>query len=290
MRSVPLAILVAVVSLSAAPAQSQESLPAVDGVGGKLSIGGATADGNTSAGAEGAITLPLGHRYGLQLDLGAGRMETPHDGHSGYQATGAHLFWRDPSKGMIGIEAGYAHLDAYGGIDTYSAGVAAERYWDRLTLAGVMGMTDGGHGTVSSAQGRYSYDVDREFVAGPRLTWYPDDNLALSASGSVAGGDVAAGLGAEFALATESSYQPSLFARAVLSEGGEIYALAGINIYFGQGSKSLIRRHREDDPPIGNLGSHGHLGGIAFAVHAIQKFKKHKDNPTLPPVGTPIGR
>lgn len=279
MRSALLALLAAAVSLGTAPARSQDSLPAVDGISSKLSIGGATADGDTSTGVEGALTFPLGHRFGMQLDLGAGRMETPYEGHSGYHGGGAHLFWRDPSKGMIGIEAGYARLDAYGGVETYSAGVEAEHYWDRFTLTGVMGMVDGSHATVSTSRGRFRHDVDREFVAGPRITWYPDDNLALSASGSVSGGDVAAGLGVEYALATESRYQPSLFARAVLNEGGDVYALAGVTIYFGQRAKPLIRRHREDDPPIAHIRALGHLAGIAFTLGAIHKFRQHRDDP-----------
>ncbi len=31
-----------------------------------------------------------------------------------------------------------------------------------------------------------------------------------------------------------------------------------------------------------------YLGGLAFSVGAIMKFKQHKDNPTQVPVGTPI--
>lgn len=281
MRSVLFTILTTAVLVCAAPARSQDELPAVDGLSGKLRLSGATVDGDNSTGVEGAITFPLTHRFGMQLDLGAGRLETPYDGYAAYQGAGAHLFWRDPSKGMIGIETSYAHLNAYDGVHTYSAGVEAERYWDRFTLAGVMGVTGGSDTTVSNSQGRFRYDIKTEFVAGSRLTWYPYDNVALSASGAVAGDKVGAGLGAEFALASAHSYQPSLFVRAVMSEGGDVYALAGVNIYFGQRSKSLIRRHREDDPPIANLSSQGHLSGLAFTLHAIEKFKKHKDNPTI---------
>ena len=281
MRSVLFALLTAAVSLGAAPARSQDSLPAVDGLSGKLRLSGATDDGNTSAGVEGAITFPLAHRFGMQLDLGAGRMEVPDEGNSDYQGVGAHVFWRDPSKGMIGIETSYAHLDAYGGAHTYAAGVEAERYWDRFTLAGVMGVTGGSDTTVTNSEGRFRYDIKTEFVAGPRVTWYPYDNVALSASGAVAGDEVAAALGVEFAFASQHSYQPSLFARAVVGEGGEVYALAGVNIYFGQRSKSLIRRHREDDPPMANLGSHGYLAGLGFTLPGLRKFKQHKDNPTV---------
>lgn len=31
-----------------------------------------------------------------------------------------------------------------------------------------------------------------------------------------------------------------------------------------------------------------YIGGIAFAIGAIMKFKQHKDNPTQIPIGTPI--
>ena len=31
-----------------------------------------------------------------------------------------------------------------------------------------------------------------------------------------------------------------------------------------------------------------YLGGLAFAIGAIMKFKQHKDNPTQVPIGTPI--
>jgi len=31
-----------------------------------------------------------------------------------------------------------------------------------------------------------------------------------------------------------------------------------------------------------------YIGGLAFAVGAIMKFKQHKDNPTQVPIGTPI--
>lgn len=31
-----------------------------------------------------------------------------------------------------------------------------------------------------------------------------------------------------------------------------------------------------------------YLGGLAFAIGSIMKFKQHKDNPTQVPIGTPI--
>jgi hypothetical protein len=116
-------------------------------------------------------------------------------------------------------------------------------------------------------------------VAGASLTWYPDDNLALTASGAVSGGHVVAGIGVEWALTSTSSAQPSLFARAALHQGGDVTALAGLSIYFGGQPKPLIRRHREDDPTIGNVMGAGIKGGIGFTIGAICKFRAHGDDP-----------
>jgi hypothetical protein len=62
------------------------------------------------------------------------------------------------------------------------------------------------------------------------------------------------------------------------------YALAGVSIYFDGKSKSLIRRHCEDDPPIANVMT---LEDLGSTLGAIMKFKQHNDNPTQQPNGTP---
>jgi hypothetical protein len=286
MRTATFSTLAATVLLVAVPAHSQEALPAVDGPSGKLTLSGGGGNGNPWGGLEGAMTFPLANRFGMQLDLAGGSVNGPREDRSAFYGAGAHVFWRDPSKGMVGIEAGGARLDALGGLNLYSAGVEAERYFGSVTLGGVMGLVDGSHATRSTSQGEYRYGLKRQFVAGPYVTWYPNDNLALSASGAIAGDNAVAGLGVEFAPATDSAYQPSFFVRGYLGEGGRAAALAGVTFYFGGRAKSLIRRQREDDPPIGNLASLGTKGGIGMALGAIWKFKKHKDNPTqIPPTG-----
>jgi hypothetical protein len=40
----------------------------------------------------------------------------------------------------------------------------------------------------------------------------------------------------------------SLFAEALFAEGGSNAMLAGLRVYFGQHDKTLIDRHRQDDP------------------------------------------
>jgi len=231
--------------------------------------------GNNWTGLEGAVTMPLGQRFGLQLDGAAGRLDGSLE-KSAFYGTGAHLFWRDPSTGMIGIEAGFTHLNALGGINTYSLGLEAERYWNSITLGGLIGLTDASGETYVSSLGQ---GLSTQFVAGASLTWYPDDNLAVTASGAVLGGEMVAGIGVEWAPVSASTTQPSLFARAALHEGGDVTALAGLSIYFGGKPKPLIRRHREDDPTIGNVMGGGIKAGIGFTIGAICKFRQHGDNP-----------
>jgi len=50
----------------------------------------------------------------------------------------------------------------------------------------------------------------------------------------------------------------SLFVRGSLSEYGDGVVFGGLRFYFGQRDKTLMRRHREDDPAVafttGNIG------------------------------------
>ncbi|MBN9471239.1 MAG: hypothetical protein J0J10_20935 [Bosea sp.] len=271
----PFHALLTMALLVASPAAAQQTLPAVDGLSGKVMFIHGGTGGDNWTGLEGAVTLPLGQRFGLQLDGAAGGLDGSL-GKSAFYGTGAHLFWRDPSTGMVGVEAGYARLDAGGGINTYSLGIEAERYWNSITLAGLVGLTDASGATYATA---LRHDLGTHFVAGASFTWYPDDNLALTASGAVSGGHVVAGLGIEWALTSTRSAQPSLFARAALHQGGDVTALAGLSIYFGGQPKPLIRRHREDDPTIGNVMGAGIKGGIGFTIGAICKFRAHGDDP-----------
>ncbi len=62
--------------LATSPAVAQQTLPAVDGPSGKLMFIHGGANGNNWTGLEGAVTLPLGHRFGLQLDRAPGGLDT----------------------------------------------------------------------------------------------------------------------------------------------------------------------------------------------------------------------
>ena len=231
----PARLLLALAALLVAPAAlAQESLPAVSGVNGKMSVeGGVTGGDGQSSGigvVQGSVAAPLAHALGVQLDgLASTSYDTPIFGST------AHLFWRDPAIGLLGPVASIAGGDGYR-LGWY--GAEAELY------AGIFsfGAWGGYHEAVDNELG---LRVASAFYGGSAKV-YPTPDLALSL-----------GVTSSFQKATLTAsleYQPDLFARhnvAFFVNGDaadDSYTVtAGIRLYFGA-DKTLIRRHREDDP------------------------------------------
>src|SRR5690606_33472737 len=59
-----------------------------------------------------------------------------------------------------------------------------------------------------------------------------------------------AAAGTEFAVPLRGGVGMSLFAEGRYGEDDKVSAWGGLRFYFGEPGKPLIRRHREDDPPI----------------------------------------
>ncbi len=223
-----------VAGLSAVEVSNGRADPAVSGTNGKLSvIGGGVSDPDSVdedsglAGLEGSLTLPLGTTLGVQIDGALASI----DG-DGFGQTGAHVFWRDPSKGLLGLYGGYAHLDRAGGQDLGRIGAEAQLFLDRLTL--------------DSALGYRFLDVDDEAFGRARVQYYPTDNLMLS-GGLEYEGDAFAAVGAEYQLASHGGYAMSLFAQGRVNDEETYGAFGGLRIYFGE-DMNLIDRHRRQDP------------------------------------------
>ncbi|MBV9330629.1 MAG: hypothetical protein JOZ55_03650, partial [Alphaproteobacteria bacterium] len=173
--------------------------------------------------AGGDVTLPLGHDFGIQADAGGGT-------HS-YWGFGGHLFWRDPSWGLLGAVVSdesmeNTRLTRYAG--------EAELYLDAITLAGRVGYQDGDvrHGMFGRA------DVDF-FIT-------PSFELRGGFEGSPGIGMARAGL--EFQPAPDALAGLSLFADA--SFGGATNIMTGIKFHFGAPAMSLIDRQRHEDPEL----------------------------------------
>jgi len=85
-------------STAAAPAMAAG--PAVSETNAKLSAAGGSVDGDGTGLVTGSVSTGLGQSYGLQLDAAYGNISG-----DDLFAGGAHLFWRDPSVGLLGLIA-----------------------------------------------------------------------------------------------------------------------------------------------------------------------------------------
>lgn len=238
-------LLAGVVSLSAQSHELRDG-PAVSGLNGKLSIQGGTFDYNGAGLALGSLTLPLGHTFGLQFDGAVAKI----DGDV-LRGGGVHLFHRDPARYLIGAYASYHKWDEQ---DIWRVAAETELYLGQFSFEGLAGIenTDGRLRLRRPVDARGDLLVqdfdDGHFFAIADFAFYIHDDLRLSAGyryvdetslGAVEGEWLFAGLGAPV----------SAYAQGIFGDGDHERIMGGVKIYFGADrSKSLLRRHREDDP------------------------------------------
>ncbi len=227
------------------------TLPAVSAINGKIQLGGGYADYNGGAGDEimygaASLSMPMGDMFGIQADLAVKDV-------LGETAVGGnvHVFMRDPNSHLIGVLAGYG--DA-GNANAYWAGGEAEFYMDSVSLelaAGYMNV-DPQFGSSSD-----------ELFAFADVAFYPVDNLRLTLGGSSVAGFESGHASLEYML---DAMPVSLNVQAEVGEDSFAAVTAGVSFYFGgdDASKSLKRRHREDDPRNRVLDIFG-AGAAAFA-------------------------
>lgn len=211
------------------PAQAE---PAVSGINAKVTAfgGGGDIAGNGDRGTGGiaaSVTAPLMLNLGLQVDGAFARL-----GGDNFYDTGAHLFWRDPTIGLLGVYAGFAHIDGFGGQDFGRVGAEAHRFLGNLTLEGTLGARFG--------------DVANRAYGSAKIQYYPIDNLMFSGGYEYEGRNFGT-LGAEYQLTSRNGMGLSLFADSQISNRDNFLVLGGLRIFFG-GDDSLISRHRRQDP------------------------------------------
>jgi hypothetical protein len=200
----------------------------------------------------GSFTMPLGQSFGLQLDGGIGWVDS-----NFYGGGGAHAFWRSPTAGLLGIWTQASTLDhAY----LARVGGRGELYLSGLTFGGYAGYQWGNRGD--------SVQVNHGVIAGIDAIGYPTENFAIKGAVGWDAGKWYGRGGLEFQPAFTNMRGLSFFADAGGGQNRQLFALGGVRFYFGP-DKSLMRRHREDDPPplpITELpqyrrNGHGHVGG-----------------------------
>jgi hypothetical protein len=200
------------------------SLPAVSAINGKAAIFGGTIDGLHAFGLAGSLSLPINRQLGLQGDILIGSA-----GGANFQGAAGHLFWRDPTQALLGVYASWVDWSPIGA-EVTKFGIEGEWYSGPISFEGLLAMQGGTYTGMA---------------ANATVAFYLHQNLRLDASiRHLEGVGTFAGLGAEW---QHDSTGLALFANANWGDSNYESFIAGVKFYAGP-SKSLIRRHREDDP------------------------------------------
>ncbi len=211
------------------------STAAVSAINGKVEFGGGFADDSDHS-SDGvfyggaSLSVPLGNMLGLQADIAA--KDTFNDTAVGGNV---HLFMRDPNSHLIGVIAGYG--DA-GKANAAWAGGEAEFYLGNISLE-----ASAGYLNVDPNNGR---NRDKVFAFGD-VAYYPVENFRLALGASSVAGFESGHATAEYLL---DALPVSFKVKGEVGENSFAAVTAGVSFYFGGDSstKSLMRRHREDDP------------------------------------------
>ena len=207
-------------------------LPAVSGVNGKVELGAGWAGidplNNTAVFQGGAsISVPLGERFGLQFDVAD--VNKFNDNLFGGNL---HLFIRNPDSYLFGAVGGFAHAT---NANISYVGPEAELYLNNVSIEALGGYM---HLDVAGVQ-------SEKFFAIGDLALYATDDLRFEVGAATVADFKSAHVGAELQL---QDTPLSLTANARIGDDNFKEATVGLKFYFGGENKSLIRRHREDDP------------------------------------------
>lgn len=222
--------------LSPEPIAQQDVPLAVSAVNGKLELDLGSLNATGAFRAAGSLSIPVGDRFGIQGDL----MVTT-SGATGTVFAGAiHAFTRDPSSYLLGVTAAAVVAP---GATLAGVGVEGELYLDRVSLEGWAGLAGVHYNSPPPG------DATGLFAFGD-IAYYPTDDWRLVAGGSYVLGQSALHVGTEYLLRDQVSMPLSISADARISGSGNYVATIGLKGYFGgnDDNKSLIDRHRQDDP------------------------------------------
>tara|TARA_R110000824_G_scaffold390760_5_gene587629 strand:- start:2628 stop:3497 length:870 start_codon:yes stop_codon:yes gene_type:complete len=229
--------------------------PAVSKINGKAAIAGTygeqeNQDGEFGALLLGSLTAPISHEFGFQGDAVVGTR----DGNE-IAGIGGHLFWRDPTTGLVGLTTSYLSIDNSNATPDQSVtrfGGEGELYLGQFTIALTSGYQDG-------------HNVDDGFYGSATGYWYANDDLRLSLGAT---NDpvlnTAAIAGIEFQPRTATLSGLTFFADATAGDNDYTTGQIGVRFYFGD-DKNLKLRNRNDDPIV-NLPGDSITSAAAAAV------------------------
>ena len=182
-----------------------------------------------------SITAPISRICGIQVDVLSGEID-PDDVHG----IGFHGFLRNssffgPTSGLFGLTASNIEVAR---TEARRIGIESESYVGQRTIAYYVGHQSG--------------DVDDSWYGGFKAQWYLSDDLMLSASVATSDGFQRYTTGVEYQTPLNGL---ACFANLATGEDDYDQTLVGLRFYFGGEEKTLIERHREDNPANSLFGS-----------------------------------
>lgn len=126
-------------------------------------------------------------------------------------------------------------------------GIAGVEFGNRASQVTTTTTTDVALVTTTTTLTEF-YDLKTQFFDKINLSYYPLDNWKVFVGHRYLGGKHAAALGTEWALPLGGGTMASLYVEGRAGEDDFRGVWGGLKFYFGQRDKSLIQRHRQDDP------------------------------------------
>lgn len=198
---------------------------AVSGPNLSVAVQGGTVDGDGAGIVSASGSIPVGERYGIQIDTLFGK-----HGPTEHKGIGGHLFYRDADY-LAGLTAMTSEEGDYN-FSRY--GVETEFYLDDFTFAPAGGLQRG-NGNIGNT-GFYTVDG----------SYYMNDNLKFTVGSTGFSSVQAAYAGAEWQPQEQEPF--TVFANAGSADEGNAFALAGVRYTFGADNSSLKKRDRTGDP------------------------------------------
>jgi hypothetical protein len=265
--------------ITKAPAVAEPAyLPAVDGLNFKADGFGGTIANRSAYGSQGAVSIPLGGQFGLQLDGALGGFDDRF-----FASGGAHAFWRDPSRGLAGLYTSNTFWDRMGGTYVSRFGGEGALYLNRWTLEGTAGVETGSRKSEIVGSIINTIDIRTRFFDQISASYYLTDDLRVSIGHAYTDGRNMLTLGGEWGFRVSERTMGSLFVEGRAGEGDFHGIYGGLRFYFGNHDKSLIRRNREDDPPSDQNLNLFTLGGATGQQSVPQAPAQQQQQPPAPP-------
>lgn len=144
-----------------------------------------------------------------------------------------------------------------------------EAYFGMWSLQGLAGVEFGNSVTGVTGALIQTYSVPTRFTDSVNVNYYVNEDWKVFAGHRYALGAHALALGTELGFALGRGAMGAAFVEGRIGESNRSGVFGGLRFYFGQKDKSLIRRHREDDPTDWTADTLFTLGGTGSSTTAL---------------------